>query len=233
MYDTSGMLLPNSELKELIIHGEGFVQEPEYGQNKIWVVWDNAHLGAEVFNKFNPYLYGALSEDGKTLSISPSYGLSEVDIKPGSYELYVTNIYGKSNSVNLTIEEPATPAITKILAPRNGDVWKRDQTYAIEWKSRHISSVDIALTNLVPIYTDCGPRINTPGNEGVPIPKPHPEEKCAHYNGMILFENTPADGTEQWKIPLSLTPGTYSISINSNPNNGAVIKIMEGNFKIV
>ena len=117
------------------------------------------------------------------------------------------------------------------MAPENEDVWRRGQTYTIKWNNRHLSTVIISLKSLVPIYTDCGPSINTPGNENKPIPKQPIGEKCVHYNAVALFIDTSADGVENWEISYSITPGNYSISVYNYENQAT--KDMDGSFQII
>lgn len=179
-----------NEVKEITIFGSGFItKEDDFGKNNIYFSSKTAFA-----------LFGRFSPDGNTLTISlPSQlgaGKITEDVVPGTYEIFVKNAGGESNSVTFVVEEPTTPSIN-VIQPKGGEVWKIGSTYTIQWLGKNIPvdglrKISISLKNEIPYK-----------NEG----------DSAFFNARYIFENIINDGQENWTIPSDIAPGDYELII--------------------
>src|SRR3989344_3888091 len=184
-------VINRNEVKEITIFGSGFITKE-----------DSSHRNNKVYfsSKTAFALFNRLSPDGNTLTISlPSQlgaGKITEDVVPGTYEIFVKNAGGESNSVTFVVEEPTTPSIN-VIQPKGGEVWKIGSTYTIQWLGKNIPvdglrKISISLKNEIPYK-----------NEG----------DSAFFNARYIFENIINDGQENWTIPSDIAPGDYELII--------------------
>jgi len=193
--DVTTEVINKNEVKEITIFGSGFITEENnnFGENKI----DNS---VYFSSKTAFALFGRLSQDGNTLTIPlrSQLGSGKIteDVVPGTYEIFVKNAGGESNSVTFVVEEPTTPSIN-VIQPKGGEVWKIGSTYTIQWLGKNIPvdglrKISISLKNEIPYK-----------NEG----------DSAFFNARYIFENIINDGQENWTIPSDIAPGDYELII--------------------
>src|SRR3989338_2292631 len=131
--------------------------------------------------------------------------ITELDLDPGKYEIYIENIFGISNKVPLYIEEPSIPKVKKIVFPEENSILKIGNTYDLEWASRHIETIDyITLIDQTPLCSESTyiptPTISKEGEESNTQNTEVTKEVCL-TKGIIIFKEIENTGIVRWKVP--------------------------------
>ncbi|MBS3083222.1 hypothetical protein J4423_00285 [Candidatus Pacearchaeota archaeon] len=194
-----------NQFSTITISGENFASN-ELGRNNIKLYPDSK----ENYDIYFTLIEGAPQTENQ-LNVRFIDGLiTELDLEPGKYEVYIENIFGTSNKVPLYIEEPSTPKVKKIVFPEENSKLKIGSTYDIEWKSRNIETIDyITLIDQTPkchqstsIPTTSKPRgeesnsQNTGNSQNTEVTS----EVCL-TKGIILFKNVENTGSVKWTVP--------------------------------
>lgn len=181
-----------NEVKEIIISGSGFNtdRKDDFSKNDIYFL--SGPNSFALFRKPSP--------DGHTLAIPlPSnLGAGKItkDVAPGTYEIFVETVSGKSNSVTFVIEESTTPSIS-VIQPKGGEVWKIGSIYTIQWLGKNIPVDGLRKINI-------SLRDETSSKK---------ESDSTFFNAKYIFENIINDGQEDWTIPSDTAPGDYKFII--------------------
>ena len=179
--------------------------------------------------RFGPAtLSNVISRDGKTLTfqvpgeymppcpVGMACARVISSVRPGTYDVFVSNANGVSNSVSFTVTSSKSDP-PQVLSPNGGETWQKGTTQTIRWYAPPISSggeapprITTENIDIVSWSPPCSPTIR------LLCPSPTPT-----FSLSIAKDAPKTDGYNgefKWTIPASIPNGRYVIRISNSLN---------------